>query len=488
MSNKEEADVFVENVTDGNNNKSQPKVNGKSHLRKLSGMEPTDETYLTRMASLKDELQKIRLSELEITPEDVKDKFCDPENPIEISFNDISAAGYRVRGGIEYTPCTRSHMSEITGMEIYFKKDFLQYTGSFKERGARCCLLSLSNEQRKVGVIAASAGNHAQALCYHGKQLGVPVIVVMPKIAPIMKVSNCRAYGAIVIVEGNDLAESKKIAMKLGKLLALLYINGYDHPQILAGQGTMALEIIDQVPDVDAIVVPTGGGGLLAGIAVAAKTLKPNIMIIAAESEKCPSFQNAMKNGSPIYTKSGSTLADGLAVPVVGVNSFATANKLVDKCVAVSEEYIAISILRLIELEKAVVEGAGACGFAAILQGLLPELTGKKVVIPLCGGNIDTTILGRVLERGLVADSRLIKCWVTISDRPGSLAELCKLFASKGASVKDMYHERAWLKSDMFSVQVQAVLEVRDADNARDVEKTLRDNYEQVVFGSYGIS
>ncbi|CAF0848659.1 unnamed protein product [Brachionus calyciflorus] len=442
--------------------------------------------YVDRLNYLREEISKLNIKELEITQDDLIDKFCDPENPVPIKFNDISAAAYRIKGGVEVTPCTRSHMSALTGMEIFFKKDFLQYTGSFKERGARYALLSLSKEQKVNGVIAASAGNHAQALCYHGKLLKIPVVVVMPKIAPIMKVSNCRSYGAIVVIEGTNISEAKTYALKLSKMLNLMYINGYDHPDILAGQGTMALEIIEQVPNVDAIVVPTGGAGLLAGITVAAKYMNPDIMIISAESERCASFYNSMINGKPTFTKPESTLADGLAVPLVGVNSYASAHKLVDKCVRVKEEFIAIAILRLLELEKAVVEGAGACGFAAIVQGLLPELKGKRVVIPLCGGNIDTSILGRVLERALVADGRLIKIWVTILDRPGGLTEFCKLISSNGASIKDIAHERAWLKDDIFSVQVQGVLEVENSEKARELEMKLRSKYENVVMAPYG--
>ncbi|RNA15110.1 threo-3-hydroxyaspartate ammonia-lyase-like [Brachionus plicatilis] len=447
-----------------------------------------NQVYSERLEQLKNEIEKLTIPDLQINSEDLFDQHCDPANPVQIKFNDISAAAYRIRGGVEITPCTRSHMSSITGMEIFFKKDFLQYTGSFKERGARYALLSLSKEQKACGVIAASAGNHAQALCYHGKMLKIPVVVVMPKIAPIMKISNCRSYGAIVIVEGTSMLEAKNFALKLSKMLNIMYINGYDHPNILAGQGTMALEILEQVPDVDAIVIPTGGAGLLAGVAVAAKALKPDIMIIAAESDRCAGFYNSMANGEPTLTFSDPTLADGLAVSLVGVNAFASAKNLVDKCVCVQEEYIAIAILRLLELEKAVVEGAGACGFAAVLQGLLPELKNKKVVIPLCGGNIDTTILGRVLERALAADGRLIKLWVTISDRPGSLAEFTKLVSAFGASIKDIAHERAWLKSDVFSVQVQAVLEVENSEKAKEIEEFLIKKYEKVIMGPYGIN
>lgn len=349
-----------------------------SSIEDLVSKETKEEIYQLRYEVLREQISKININELTITEDDLKDKFCDPDKPVRITFNDISAAAYRIKGGIENTPCTRSHMSDLTGMEIYFKKDFLQYTGSFKERGARYALLKLSKEQKLAGVVAASAGNHAQALCYHGKQLKIPVLVVMPRIAPIMKISNCRSYGSLVLVEGIDLTESKKIALKLSKLFGMVYINGYDHPDILAGQGTMALEIIEQVPDLDAIIIPTGGGGLLAGVSTAAKAIRPDIRIISAESIRCPGFYNSCKHNATTFTKCESTLADGLAVSLVGANAFASANPCTDKSVCVSEEYIAIAILRLLELEKAVVEGAGATGFAAVLEGLVPELKGKK--------------------------------------------------------------------------------------------------------------
>lgn len=235
----------------------------------------------------------------------------------------------------------------------------------------------------------------------------------------------------------------------------------------------------------DAIVVPVGGGGLIAGIAVAMKTLSPQTKVIGVESERCPSFTAALEAGKPVYSKSSSTLADGLAVPLVGVNAFATAAPLIDKMVVVNEEFIALAILRLVEIEKSVVEGAGAAGLAAILAGLLPELQGKKVVIPLCGGNIDTTVLGRCLERGLAVDSRLVRFNVQVSDRPGGIAELTKLIASIGVSIKDMFHERAWLKSDIFSVIVKCVVETRDMEHCQELEKLLKANYTKVQFGPH---
>ncbi|KAF2366037.1 Tryptophan synthase beta subunit-like PLP-dependent enzyme [Trinorchestia longiramus] len=440
------------------------------------------------------------------------DPWCDPRNPRVIQFQGSLtgpaefcrsrrvlqvqaslAAAFKIKSGIMNTPCTRSNMSVSTGVEIFFKKEFNQYTGSFKERGARYTLLSLTQEQKVKGVIAASAGNHALALSYHGQDLGIPVTVVMPLVAPIMKVQACRQYGANILVRGSDIGECRTIALKMAKDQDLIYINGYDHPHIsnssiitfrydhphiLAGQGTMGLEIVEQVPNIDAVVVPVGGGGLIAGVALAVKALYPHIQVIGVESEKCPSFSAALKNGSPVYTKPESTLADGLAVPLVGVNAFATAAPLVDKVVTVREEWIAIAILRLVEQEKAVVEGAGATALAAILAGELPELKGKRVVIPLCGGNIDTTVLGRCLERGLAADGRLVKFTVTVSDRPGGIAELTRLMASLGVSIKDMTHERAWIRSDIFSVKV--LCETRDHEHFLQLKSELGKRYKMI--------
>ncbi|XP_076283134.1 serine racemase isoform X2 [Lasioglossum baleicum] len=416
--------------------------------------------------------------------EELVDPFCVEENPQKITFEDITSAAFKIKCGIINTPCVRSRLSDQTGIDLYLKKDFLQRTGSFKERGARHALMMLTDEQKKIGVISASLGNHALALCYHGHKLGIPVAVVMPVVAPIMKIAACRQYGAKVIVEGRDMGEAKRIALKYSKDEGMVYINGYDHPDIMAGQGTLGLEIVEQVPDIDAIVVPVGGGGLIAGVALAAKTLHPNITIIGVESERCPSFYAARKSERPIYTPIESTLADGLAVPMVGYNAFATANPLIDRLVVVKEEWIAIAILKLVESEKCIVEGAGATGLAAILAGQLDELKGKRVVLPLCGGNIDTTILGRCLERGLVAEGRLMKFTVTVSDRPGGISELCKILAGIGVSIKDIMHERAWIMSDVFSVDVKVVCETIDREHAEQLKKMLNQNYKKVLFGT----
>lgn len=405
------------------------------------------------------------------------DAWCDPANPRQIKFKDISIAAYKLKHGIVRTPCTRSNISSITGMEIYFKKEFNMYTGSFKERGARFTLLMLTPQQKSIGVIAASAGNHALALSYHGQDLGIPVTVVMPIVAPLMKVELCRSYGANVIVAGQDIGECKEQALRLGHEKGLVYINGYDHPHILAGQGTMGLEITEEVANIDAVVIPVGGGGLIAGTALAIKSLLPDVQVIGVEPEQCASFSAALKVGKPVKVPVRSTLADGLAVPMVGVNAFATGKNLIDKIVTVSEEWIALAILRLIELEKAVVEGAGAAGLAAILANKLPELKGKRVVIPLCGGNIDTTVLGRCLDRGLAADGRLVKYTVTVSDRPGGIAELTRLLSSLGVSIKDIIHERAWLQTDIHSVQVKVVCETKGREHSQEVETALKKQY-----------
>ena len=248
---------------------------------------------MTESDEMGDRTQRDKRSETE--EEEIKDFWCDPENPRTLKFEDVCAAAYMVRDGVVMTPCDRSHMNSELGLEMYFKKDYMQFTGSFKERGARYTLKKLPAEQARLGVIAASAGNHAQALAYHGGEMGIPVTVVMPRVAPIMKVENCKKYGANVIIHGENIGESRTQALKIGARKGLMYVNGYDHPNILAGQGTMGLEILTQVPDVEAIVIPVGGGGLIAGVAVAVKTLKPDVTIIGVEPEACPSFLTAMK-------------------------------------------------------------------------------------------------------------------------------------------------------------------------------------------------
>ena len=389
-------------------------------------------------------------------------------------FKDIEAARERIKGAVFYSPCSPSiPLSEITGMEIYCKLDNLQRTGSFKERGARNALAQLPVEQQKRGVIAASAGNHAQALAYQGKLLGIPATVVMPKFAPLIKVSNCQKLGANVVLRGRDFGEAKAHAHEIAGREGLAYVDGYDDPAIIAGQGTMGLEIMEQVPDIDVAIIPVGGGGLLAGVALALKTLRPQVKIVAVEAENAASFSAALEAGKPTRIALYPTLADGLAIPQVGTNAFEIARPLVDKAVLVTEELIAIAILRIVELEKGVVEGAAATTLAACLAGKVEEFAGKKCVLLLCGGNIDPNVLSRVIERGLVADGRLGRFVAVISDRPGGLADLATQIASTGASVKQVVHDRAFASSDVSAVNVLCTVETRNREHLADLRAQL---------------
>ncbi len=391
------------------------------------------------------------------------------------TFADIQAAASRIAGHVIESPCPLSiPLSEATGMEIYCKLEHLQRTGSFKERGARNALLLLSPEQRKLGVIAASAGNHALGVAYHAQLLGIPATVVMPRFAPLTKVVNCRRLGAEVVLDGANIGEARARADQLVAQKGLTYINGFDDPAIIAGQGTIGLEVAAQVPQLDAIIVPIGGAGLIAGIALALKTLKPGVKVIGVEPERAASFTAALAAGRPVQIEMQPTLADGLSVPKVGENAFRLARELVDRTVLVGEHDIARAVLRLMELEKAVVEGAGAAPLAACLAGLVPELKDKKVVLPLCGGNIDLNTLDRVIERGLVSEGRLCRFTATISDRPGGLARFAGLLAEEGVSIIDISHDRAFADDDITTVAVHCVVETRDADHIHTLRERLK--------------
>ena len=395
---------------------------------------------------------------------------------MKITLDDIQAARQRIADGIYLSPCPESiPLSEIAGCRVYCKLDYLQRTGSFKERGARNALLLLSPEQRARGVIAASAGNHALGLAYHGKLLGIAVNVVMPQFAPLIKISTCRQLGANVILHGQTFAEAFACANELAARDRLCYIHGFDAPAIIAGQGTVGLEILEQVPDVEAIVVPIGGGGLLAGVAAAVKPLRPNVKIIGVEPANAASFTAALRAGAPVDCPTNPTLADGLAVRRVGQLAFEIARPLVERIVTVGEDDLALAVLRLLELEKSVVEGAGAAPLAACMAGLLPELTGRRVVLILSGGNIDPIILSRVIEKGLVADGRLCRFTAVISDRPGGLASLAALIASTGASIEDVAHDRAFSGSDVSAVHVVCTLQTCDRDQIRRIFALLRE-------------
>ncbi len=392
-----------------------------------------------------------------------------------LSIQDIQAAQRRIAEGLWLSPCTASiPLSEVAGCHIYCKLEYLQRTGSFKERGARNALLQLDRMQRFRGVIAASAGNHALGLAYHGKLLGVPVTVVMPAYAPLIKVTTCRQLGARVILHGEDFSEAMEHARALAEPQGLRYIHGYDDPAIIAGQGTLGLEIMQQTPQVDAVLVPIGGGGLIAGVALAIKSLRPTVQVIGVTAAHAPAFSVAWQGGRPIPVTPRATLADGLAVGQVGELSFALARPRVDRIVTVTEDELALAVLRLLELEKSVVEGAGAAPLAACLGGHLPELTGQHVVLVLSGGNIDPAVLGRVIDRGMVADGRLCRFTAAISDRPGGLARFAALIASTGASIREVAHDRAFSGADVSAVNVICTVETSDRGHIQRLYAALR--------------
>ncbi|KAL1515540.1 hypothetical protein AB1Y20_002161 [Prymnesium parvum] len=399
-----------------------------------------------------------------------------------VKFEDCVRASHRIRSGIIHTECSRSHwLSETTACHIYLKKEQMQFTGSFKERGARNAIMSLSPQQREKGVIAASAGNHALALAWHGRQLNVPVTVVMPTVAPMTKVQNCKSFGANVIIHGAHIGEAKEWALTGDPAnFEKTYINGYDDVEIIAGTGTLGIEMLQDVPNADVIVVPVGGAGLIAGIALAAKTLNPTIKIIGVEPRRCASYTAALEAGYPVKAHVLPTLADGLAVPQVGPHAFVVARRWVDEVVCVDEKDVALAVLRLVEQQKMVVEGGGATGLAALLPGGpldRPDMKGKHVLVPLCGGNIDVNVLGRVIERGLAADGRLVRLTIAVSDRPGGIADLASVLAKNGASVKDIFHERAWLHTSVDQVTIKAVLETLGPEHNNLLMKSLTTAY-----------
>jgi threonine dehydratase len=395
---------------------------------------------------------------------------------MSVTLEDILAARGRIAGGIYETPCAESiPLSELCGAQIFCKLEYLQRTGSFKERGARNALMLLSPEQKQRGAISASAGNHALGMAYHGGLLKIPVTVVMPRFAPLVKVANCRKLGATVVLHGDNLAQARTHADALKEQQGLTYIHGYDDAAIIAGQGTIALEIMEQVRDIDAIVVSIGGGGMIAGIARAVKSLQPRIQVIGVEPEHAACYSAALAVGEPIDIQLKPTLADGLAVARVGPRSFAVARELVDKVVTVDETTLATAMLRLLELERRVVEGAGAAPLGAFIAGKLPELTGRRVVLVLSGANVDLGILDRVIEVGLVQDARLCRFTAVITDRPGGLAGLASLIASTGASIKDITHDRAFSGPDMSAVRVVCTVETADRAHRDQLLSTLRE-------------
>jgi len=399
-----------------------------------------------------------------------------------LSVSEIVAAEERIAGGIYHSPCPESiPLSEICRARIYCKLEYLQRTGSFKERGARNALLLLEPKARQRGVISASAGNHALGLAYHGSLLGIPVAVVMPRYAPLIKRTTCKRLGAEIVLHGETFGEAFDFANQMAADRGLTYIHGFDDPRIIAGQGTMGLEILEQVPDVQAIVIPVGGGGLAAGVAVAVKSLQPAVKLLGVEPERAAGFSASLAAGHVVKAPVKPTLADGLAVGRVGALAFQLAAPRLERVVTVSERELALAMLRLAELEKSVVEGAGAAPLAALMNGKLPELDGLKTVMILSGGNVDPLVFSRVIEKALVADGRLCRFTAVVTDRPGGLAQLTAIIAEAGASIQELVHDRAFSGSDLAAANVLCTVETADAAHIGELYAALRSAGIEVV-------
>lgn len=394
---------------------------------------------------------------------------------LAVGLDQVREARENVRGQCIETPTPRTKAFEdLVPCSLYFKMEGLQKTGSFKDRGSLNRLLHLSDEERARGVVTASAGNHGQALSYHSSRLGIPCTVVMPEGAPLIKVTNTRNYGAEVIQYGEVLDDSAVEAHRMVREEGRIMIPAFDDPRVIAGQGTMGLEILEQVPDADVVVVPVGGGGMISGIAVAMKALRPNVRIVGVEVDAAPSARASRDAGHIVKIVSSKTIADGIATKRVGDLTFPIMEALVDDLVVVSEEETAQAILLLLERQKAVVEGGGAVALAALTTGRVPVKPGEKAVAVLSGGNIDVNRIARIIDRGLVFDGRLIRLKVKVPDRPGSLEMLTRLVAGLGANVLEIVHRRAFADISVGDVEIVLSLETRGRDHTMEVEAALR--------------
>jgi threonine dehydratase len=386
----------------------------------------------------------------------------------------VLAAAERIRGGIVATPCTRTAaFSDIVPSTLHLKFENLQRTGSFKDRGSLNRLLRLSTQQRSRGVVTASAGNHGQGLAYHGGRLGIPVTVVMPVNAPLNKVASTRGYGARVVQSGTILDEAAETAAHLGEEEALEMVPAFDHPDIIAGQGTIGLEILEQVPDVDTVLVPVGGGGLISGIAIAIKEVRPAVRVIGIEADAAASARASREAGAIVAIAHSDTLADGIATKRIGDLTFPLIERYVDDLVSVSEDSIAAAILLLLEREKTVAEGAGAVPIAALLSRRLRLDEGASVVAVLSGGNIDINMISRIIDRGLVFDGRAARLAVKVRDRPGSLASLTRAVADLGANVLETYHRRDYADISLGDVEIVIQMETRGREHVEEIVRAL---------------
>jgi len=386
-----------------------------------------------------------------------------PDSPIAVTLDDIRAAAASLQGHIIDSPCVRSRtLSEICGADIWLKLENVQYTASFKERGALIRLLALDDEERRRGVIAMSAGNHAQGVAYHARRLGIPATIVMPSGTPMVKIRNTQLLGAQVIVEGEGLDEAYKLASETAAREQLTLVHPYDDPRIIAGQGTVALEVLSGGRRFDTLVIPVGGGGLIAGMAIAAKSLCPETEIVGVEAALYPSMLHALQ-GKPTE-RGGPTIAEGIAVKQPGKLTLNIVRRFVDEIRLVDEAHLEHAVQLIVEIEKTVAEGAGAAPLAAILADPA-RFAGKKVCLIVSGGNIDSRLLASVLMRGLVRAGRLMRLRVEVSDQPGSLARIADCIGRLGGNILEVHHQRWFYDVPIKLAEVDIVIETRDAEH-----------------------
>ena len=390
----------------------------------------------------------------------------------EVSLASIREAAARIEGEVSLTPCLSSRtLSAICGCEVFLKFENLQFTASFKERGALNKMAQLTAEERAKGVLAVSAGNHAQAVAYHAQRMGVAATIVMPRFASSVKVENTRGFGAEVVLEGDTFDDARAIGLKLAAERGLTVVHPYDDPAIISGQGTIGLEMLAQQPDIDTLVIAIGGGGLIAGIATAARALKPGISIIGVQTERFPAAWN-FKHGQSRESRQA-TIADGIGVKSPGALTLPVIRDLVDDVVLVSEDDIEQAILMLLEIEKTVVEGAGAVGLAAIVKDK-PRFAGRKVGLVLCGGNIEPLVLAEIIERGMVKSGRLARLRVDVRDVPGALADVAALLARLGANIDEVQHQRAFTSLSVERVQIEVVVQTRGVAHIEKILEAMR--------------
>jgi threonine dehydratase len=386
---------------------------------------------------------------------------------MSVTLQDVRNAAAAISGAVLDTACLLSRtLSEISGAQVYLKFENHQFTASFKERGALNKLLSLDAAQRRAGVIAVSAGNHAQGVAYHARRLEIPAVIVMPRFTPNVKVEQTRAFGAEVILHGENFDEAKAHALQVMAQRRLTLVHPYDDEKVIAGQGTIALEMLDAHPDLDVLIVPVGGGGMISGMASAAKAIKPGIEMMGVQTVRFPSMYAALKGSKPEF--GSNTIADGIAVKEPGKLTLEIIRRQVEDIVLVDEGDIEQAMLLLLEIEKTVVEGAGAAGLAGLLRNR-GRFTGKKAGIVLCGGNIDPLMLADIIERGMVRAGRLTRLQVELRDLPGSLAKVTAALAEANANIEEVHHERAFTHLPVQSAVVDFVLQTRGHDHVRQI-------------------